>query len=60
MIGTIEAIAAHPIVQMCWVVDDMESAALRWIETVGAGPFFLVPHIQLDDLTYRIWTPSAR
>jgi hypothetical protein len=53
MIGTIEAVAAHPIVQMCWVVDDMEAAALRWLETVGAGPFFLVPHIQLDHLTYR-------
>ena len=43
----------HPIVQMCWVVDDMESAAQQWAATMGAGPFFLIPHMQLDELTYR-------
>ena len=48
-----ETITPHPIVQMCWMVDDMEAAALQWVKTIGAGPFFLLPHIQLDDLTYR-------
>jgi hypothetical protein len=47
------AISPHPIVQMCWVVADMEAAAMQWVKTMGAGPFFLLPHIQLDDLTYR-------
>ena len=49
----LETITPHPIVQMCWVVDDMEAVALQWVKTMGAGPFFLLPHIQLDDLTYR-------
>ena len=49
----LDAITPHPIVQMCWMVDDMEAAALQWVQTMGAGPFFLLPHIQLDELTYR-------
>ena len=49
----IETITPHPIVQMCWMVDDMETAAMQWVQTMGAGPFFLLPHIQLDELTYR-------
>jgi hypothetical protein len=53
MTMSIEAITPHPIVQMCWVVDDMEAAALQWVKTTGAGPFFLIPHIRLDELTYR-------
>lgn len=53
MSDSIAAITPHPIVQICWVVDDMEAAALRWVKMMGAGPFFLLPHIQLDELTYR-------
>src|SRR5215831_4825997 len=49
-IGTI---TPYPIVQMCWVVDDMDTAALQWVKTVGAGPFFRIPQIQIDELTYR-------
>ena len=49
----INAITQRPIIQMCWVVDDMEAAAMQWVKTMGAGPFFLIPHIQLDELTYR-------
>jgi glyoxalase/bleomycin resistance protein/dioxygenase superfamily protein len=53
MIEKIAKITPHPIVQVCWVVDDMEAAARQWVNLVGAGPFFLLPHIQLDELTYR-------
>ncbi len=42
-----------PIIQMCWVVDDIASAVDRWVDAVGAGPFFLAAHIQFGDLTYR-------
>ena len=42
-----------PIIQICWVVDDMEAAARRWIDMMGAGPFFLIPHIQFDEVIYR-------
>lgn len=53
MLKEIEKITSSPIVQMCWVVDDMEAAALQWVKMMGAGPFFRIPHIQLDELTYR-------
>jgi hypothetical protein len=53
MIEKIATVTPHPIVQMCWVVDDMEAAARQWVNLTGAGPFFLLPHIQLDELTYR-------
>jgi Glyoxalase/Bleomycin resistance protein/Dioxygenase superfamily len=52
-ISGVSTITPHPIVQMCWVVDDMDAAALQWVKTMGAGPFFRIPHIQLDELTYR-------
>ena len=53
MMKELATITPQPIVRMCWVVDDMESSAQQWVETMGAGPFFLVPHFQLDELTYR-------
>jgi hypothetical protein len=49
----IKAVTSRPIVQICWVVDDMEAAAMQWIEMFGAGPFFLSHHIEFDELTYR-------
>jgi hypothetical protein len=53
MLEKISEFTPYPIVQMCWVVDDMEAAALQWVKMMGAGPFFRIPHIQLDELTYR-------
>lgn len=49
----VDSITPYPIVQMCWVVDDIDAAAARWVQTMGAGPFFRIPHIRLDELTYR-------
>lgn len=53
MVKEAARITPYPIVQMCWVVDDMKAAALQWVKLMGAGPFFRIPHIQLDELTYR-------
>lgn len=53
MSKNLEIITPYPIIQMCWVVDDMDAAALQWVKMMGAGPFFRIPHIQLDELTYR-------
>jgi hypothetical protein len=47
------ALAQREIVQMCWMVDDIEKAVNHWVDTLGAGPFFLLPHIPYDELTYR-------
>jgi hypothetical protein len=41
--------------QSAWVVDDIEAAALRWVEATGAGPFFIADYPQgvLVDTFYR-------
>ena len=41
------------IVQMAWVVDDLEAAAHRMSETMGCGPFMMNRHIRLDDPHHR-------
>ncbi len=53
MTTNITSIAQRPIIQICWKVDNMEAAARQWSALMGAGPFFLVPHIQFDDLIDR-------
>jgi hypothetical protein len=40
-------------VQLAYVVADAEAAAAQWVNTVGAGPFFLRRHIQVSDVVYR-------
>jgi len=37
----------NPVVQLAYVVSDAEQAALRAARQLGAGPFFLVPRIEL-------------
>jgi hypothetical protein len=39
--------------QNAWVVDDLQAAMRHWIETCGVGPFFVLEHVQMQDLTYR-------
>lgn len=38
--------------QMCWVVDDLEAAMKHWIETCGVGPFYVIPHVPAQNITY--------
>lgn len=38
--------------QSAWVVDDIEAACLKWVETTGIGPFYIFPHLQLE-VSYR-------
>jgi hypothetical protein len=42
-----------PPVQIAYVVADVDSAAARWSQTVGAGPFFVRRHIQVSEVMYR-------
>jgi hypothetical protein len=46
-------LTSRPIIQMCWVVDSIEAAVPRWVDVLGAGPFFLAAHIPYEDLTFR-------
>ena len=39
--------------QLAYVPADFDAALKFWIETVGAGPFWALDHVKLDDLTYE-------
>jgi hypothetical protein len=41
MDDAIEKIVNRPIVQICYVVKNVEEAVQYWADTVGAGPFFI-------------------
>lgn len=41
------------IVQMAWVVRDLEEAARRFSATLGVGPFLFARHVELADPLYR-------
>jgi catechol 2,3-dioxygenase-like lactoylglutathione lyase family enzyme len=42
-----------PVVQVAYYVPDPAAAATAWASERGAGPFFLRPHIEVHDVTYR-------
>jgi hypothetical protein len=52
-LGRAGGFAPRSIIQMCWLVDDIDSAVPHWVDTLGAGPFHLAAHIEFGDLTYR-------
>ncbi|MBA57587.1 MAG: glyoxalase [Gammaproteobacteria bacterium] len=43
------------IFQNAWVVPEIESACMRWVEEMGIGPFFIneYPYGTFDEVTYR-------
>ena len=46
------------IMQLGYVVEDIESAALEWSRRVGAGPFYVLDQQSFDNYNYR-GTPTA-
>ena len=50
---TVSVPARHAIVQMAWVVDDLEDAARRWHQTTGIRPFLVNRHIPIREPLYR-------
>ena len=42
-----------PVVQNCYVVNDLREACKRYNEVYGVGPFFVFDHIQLVKNWYR-------
>ena len=42
-----------PIIQMGYVVPDIEKAVEHWTRTLGVGPFFLIEHTPFTELWYR-------
>ena len=41
------------ILQVAYVVQDLDAALDRWIRHMKAGPFFVLDHLQAEDTTYR-------
>jgi catechol 2,3-dioxygenase-like lactoylglutathione lyase family enzyme len=41
------------IMQLAYVPADFDGTLKFWIETMGAGPFFALDHVKLEDLKYR-------
>ncbi len=52
-------VSGQHIMQVAFMVDDLEAAARRWIETTGIGPFLSVPHVVLEEYGYRGETRSG-
>ena len=40
------------VMQLAYVPADFDGALKFWIETMGAGPFFALDHVQLEDVKY--------
>jgi Glyoxalase/Bleomycin resistance protein/Dioxygenase superfamily len=53
-----EPLLAYPVLQYAYVVDDLDDGIRHWVETVGAGPFFVMRDFLGQDLRYR-GAPSA-
>lgn len=41
------------IMQVAYIVEDLRAAAMSWAETLKVGPFFIIEHFPLADMTYR-------
>ena len=52
MIGAARTALFGPVMQLGFVVPDLERAAGHWID-LGIGPFFLLEHIKFTECCYR-------
>ena len=41
------------ILELAFVVDNLEQAAIRWVDTARAGPFFLIEHLEIVNALYH-------
>jgi hypothetical protein len=41
------------IMQLAYVVEDIEAEMERWTRVLGVGPFFYIPHFPLKDIVHR-------
>jgi hypothetical protein len=42
-----------PIGQICFITNDIPASVNTWAKIFGAGPFFHMEHVDLQDVTYR-------
>jgi Glyoxalase/Bleomycin resistance protein/Dioxygenase superfamily len=55
-----EPLLEYPVLQYAYVVADLDEGIRHWIETMGAGPFFVMRDFLGTDLTYRGHASSTR
>jgi catechol 2,3-dioxygenase-like lactoylglutathione lyase family enzyme len=41
------------VMQVCWVVPDIDAAMASWTKTMGVGPFFLFRDLTIDTIKHR-------
>ncbi|MEZ5656424.1 MAG: VOC family protein [Sphingobium sp.] len=41
------------VMQICWVVDDIDAAMASWTKVMGIGPFYIFRDLQIDTVRYR-------
>lgn len=46
------------VMQASFIVKDLKAACMKWVKTIGVGPFLTVEHIPLTEMSYR-GTPGA-
>jgi hypothetical protein len=56
---TDEQIKGRKPVQIAFMVDDLERAALHWAETHGAGPFFIAKSAGVEDVRGADGSPAV-
>lgn len=45
--------ALGPVMQMAYVPSDFDAALRYWTQVIGAGPFFMLPEVELAGGSYR-------
>ncbi|MFV3073533.1 VOC family protein [Niveispirillum fermenti] len=45
--------AIGPVMQLSYIVQDLEEAVRFWAGSMGAGPFFLMEHVAVPWMSYR-------
>jgi Glyoxalase/Bleomycin resistance protein/Dioxygenase superfamily len=48
------------IMQVCWVVSDIDAAMANWTQTMGIGPFFVFRDLTIDTVRHRGTPVSTR
>lgn len=46
------------VMQVCWVVEDIDRAMANWTQVMGIGPFYIFRDLRIDSVRYR-GTPTS-
>jgi hypothetical protein len=52
-VADLPAVGGSSFLQMAWSVADLDAAVATWVQTMGAGPFFVRRHLDMSRVSYR-------